>query len=48
MKNPFDENFFKFLLGFSVILSFSFAVLFFAGKYSSTLEEKEASVLSGR
>lgn len=45
MKNPFDETFFKFLLGFSFILTASFVVLFFVGQYSSTLEQQESKVL---
>jgi hypothetical protein len=44
MKNPFDETFFKFLLGFSFILTASFTILFFVGKYSSTLTEQEVTV----
>jgi preprotein translocase subunit SecG len=41
MKNPFDQTFFKFLLGFTIILSVSFFVLYFVGKYMN--EEKTAS-----
>ena len=47
MRNPFDPTFFKFLLGFGLILSFSFGVLFFVGKYGalldSTIDSKEIS-----
>lgn len=46
MRNPFDKNFFRFLLGFSFILVASFAVLFFAGRYSIELDEQASSVLS--
>ena len=45
MRNPFDETFFKFLLGFSFILSASFAVLFFVGIYSTSLEDQQGKVL---
>ncbi len=41
MVNPFDRNFFHFLIGFSLILCFSFSVLYFTGKYSSVLDAKE-------
>ncbi|MBI5126390.1 MAG: hypothetical protein HZA80_01325 [Candidatus Taylorbacteria bacterium] len=33
--NLFDSTFFKFVIGFTAILSLSFAVLFFVGKYTS-------------
>jgi hypothetical protein len=33
MINPFDKNFFKFLIGFVCILCFSFAMLFFVSRY---------------
>jgi hypothetical protein len=45
MSNPFDQNFFKFLLGFTFILITSFAILFFVGNYSVSLSEEEAAVL---
>lgn len=35
MVNPFDKNFFKFLLGFLCILAVSFAVLYVVGAVSS-------------
>ena len=44
MKNPFDQTFFKFLLGFSFILTASFVVLFIVGRYSSSLDEQEVTV----
>jgi len=44
MKNPFDQTFFKFLLGFSFILTASFAILFVVGRYSATLDEQEVKV----
>ena len=44
MHNPFDKTFFKFLFGFSFILIASFALLFFIGKYGSTLDEQSAAV----
>ncbi len=47
MHNPFDQTFFKFLLGFSFILVVSFALLFFVGKYASLLNGQEASVIMG-
>ena len=42
MTNPLDKAFFRFLIGFGLILSMSFALLFFVGKYSSALNDKEA------
>ena len=33
MVNPFDKNFFRFVLGFSLILSVSLAVMYFGGNY---------------
>lgn len=45
MSNPFDQNFFKFLLGFTCILITSFAILFFVGNYSISLSEEEAAVI---
>ena len=41
MINPFDRTFFRFMFGFVFILSLSFAVLYFVGKYSSDLEERQ-------
>lgn len=32
MINPFDKTFFKFLLGFILILLFSFSIFFFTGQ----------------
>ena len=34
MVNPFDRNFFKFLIGFICVLLASFVVLYFVGRYS--------------
>lgn len=45
MSNPFDQNFFKFLLGFTFILITSFTILFLVGSYSISLNEEEAAVL---
>jgi len=45
MRNPFDQTFFKFLLGFSCILFASFALMFIVGRYSTELSEQEATVL---
>ena len=45
MKNPFDQNFFRFLLGFSFILCTSFAVLFMVGQYSTGISNQEVKVL---
>jgi hypothetical protein len=33
MVNPFDKSFFKFLIGFVLILAASFAALYFAGRF---------------
>ena len=38
---PFDKTFFRFVLGFALILSLSFSILFFTGKYA----ENNASAL---
>ncbi len=38
MINPFDKTFFRFLLGFSLMLSMSFAVIFLTGKYSHVID----------
>lgn len=46
MVNPFDNNFFKFLLGFVCILVFSFALLFFIERYSNHLDGQSASLLT--
>ena len=35
MVNPFDKSFFKFLLGFALILIMSFAIIYFATQHSS-------------
>ncbi len=35
MVNPFDRNFFKFLLGFLVILAASWSVIYFVGRYAA-------------
>lgn len=32
MTNPFDRSFFKFIIGFAVILLVSFTVLYFVGQ----------------
>ena len=37
MVNPFDRSFFKFFIGFVIILAASFAVLYFVQAYGSTL-----------
>jgi hypothetical protein len=41
MINPFDKNFFRFLLGFTCILVFSFSVLYFTGIYKDVLDGKK-------
>ena len=33
MVNPFDRNFFKFVLGFACILLASFVLLYFVGRF---------------
>ncbi len=43
MVNPFDRNFFHFVVGFGLILSFSFSVLYFTGRYSNVLDGKEVA-----
>ena len=47
MINPFDKNFFHFLIGFLVILGFSFSVIFFTGVYKDVIDGKNvASVIN--
>jgi hypothetical protein len=45
MVNPFDRTFFRFVLGFTLILVISFAILFFVGEYTSDLDKKSDAVL---
>lgn len=45
MRNPFDQTFFRFLLGFSFILATSFTIIFFTGKYGKQLDKQNASVI---
>ena len=45
MVNPFDRTFFRFLLGFGIILIVSFAILYFVGKYSAAIDRNAAAVL---
>jgi len=45
MVNPFDQTFFKFLLGFSLILCVSFAILYFVGKYSTAIDGVAAAAM---
>lgn len=44
MINPFDRSFFKFFLGFIVIILASLAVLYFAGHYNASSDTK-ASIM---
>jgi multisubunit Na+/H+ antiporter MnhG subunit len=51
MVNPFDKNFFNFLLGFALILCGSFAILYITGVYKDIHSDTRASVVpitSGR
>jgi hypothetical protein len=43
MVNPFDRTFFRLMLGFVFMLSMSFAILYFVGKYSEDLDGKQAN-----
>lgn len=45
MKNPFDQTFFKFLLGFVFILSVNFVVLFVVAKINSTNSQNQSVVV---
>ena len=45
MVNPFDRTFFRFVIGFTLILAISFAVLFFVGEYSSDLDQRGDAIL---
>lgn len=44
MKNLFDNDFFGFLLGFVIILSLSFTVLYFVNTFSSNESTATANV----
>lgn len=44
MTNPFDRSFFKFFLGFVLILTIGFGILYFVGRYTSSLD-RQATVL---
>ncbi len=51
MVNPFNRDFFKLVLGFTIILTFSCSLLFFITKYNINFDnrrlianEKEASL----
>jgi hypothetical protein len=35
MVNPFDRTFFRFVLGFTLMLSLSFAIFFFIGRMNA-------------
>lgn len=45
MVNPFDRSFFKFLIGFTLILGVSFAILYFVGRYSADIDKAAAAAL---
>ena len=45
MTNPFDKTFFKLVLGFTIILTLSFAVLFFVGKYGPSFKEQNYAAI---
>ena len=45
MVNPFDQNFFKFLLGFTCILIGAFAFIYLIQHYGPGLESKAAALL---
>lgn|GEM_PF-1170915 len=40
MVNPFDRNFFHFLGGFTLILCFSFSILYFTSRYTDVIDGK--------
>ncbi|MEA2715426.1 MAG: hypothetical protein QOG91_454 [Candidatus Parcubacteria bacterium] len=44
MVNPFDRSFFKFFVGFICILSVSFAIIYFVGRYGLSLGQPSAAV----
>lgn len=46
MTNPFDRNFFHFLFGFGLILSFSFGILYFTGIYSDVIDGKDVTAVT--
>lgn len=43
MVNPFDKNFFHFLIGFLMILGFSFSIIFFTGIYKDVIDGKNTA-----
>lgn len=43
MINPFDRNFFRFIVGFVAILSISFGILFYVSRYTDTGNKQAAA-----
>ncbi len=41
MINPFNKVFFRLVLGFTIILTFSCSVIFFITKYKINFDDKE-------
>ena len=44
MVNPFDHNFFKFFIGFVLIIVFSFGILYIVGRFGPSYDGAPASV----
>lgn len=45
MHNPFDKSFFKFLLGFTLILALSFTMLYFVGRQGVSVDNADLPAL---
>lgn len=45
MVNPFDRTFFRFLIGFTLMLAISFSILYIVGKYSKDIDGVASSAL---
>ena len=43
MNNPFDNTFFKFLIGFIFILLVSFSILYFASEYKKHMAAQDSA-----
>jgi hypothetical protein len=41
MVNPFDRTFFKFIIGFALMLVASFSILYFVNKHAQQAEGRE-------
>lgn len=47
MVNPFDRTFFKFIIGFALMLVASFSILYFVNKHAQQVEGGEVNTAKG-